>query len=42
MNLVRKIIHTYLFHPMPDRVQEHFRSWILDKEHAREKESVLR
>lgn len=42
MNLIRKIIHTYLFHPMPERVQEQFRAWALDREHAREKEEALR
>lgn len=42
MNLIRKIIHTYLFHPMPERVQEQFRAWALDREHAREKEAALR
>ena len=42
MNLIRTIIHTYLFHPMPERVQEQFRAWALDREHAREKEEALR
>lgn len=41
MNLIRKIIHTYLFNPMPERVQELFRSWALDREHAQLKEEAL-
>lgn len=42
MNLIRKIIHTYLFHPMPESVREQFRSWLLDPEHAEEKNDILR
>lgn len=41
MNLIRKIIHTYLFHPMPESVREQFRSWLLDPEHAEEKNDIL-
>lgn len=41
MKLIQKIIHTYLFSPMPERVQEQFRSWLLDRELAEEKESAL-
>ena len=41
MNLVRKIIHTFLNNPMPERVQQHFRSWILEKEQAEAKNDAL-
>ena len=41
MNLVRKIIHTFLNNPMPERVQRQFRSWLLDREQAAAKNDAL-
>ena len=41
MNLVRKIIHTFLYSPMPEQVQRQFRSWMLEREQAEEKDEAL-
>lgn len=41
MNTVKKIIHTFLHHPMPEQVQQQFRAWCLNKERAGEKSDAL-
>lgn len=39
--MIKKIIHTFLHNPMPEQVQQQFRTWCLNKERAGEKTDAL-
>lgn len=39
--MIKKIIHTFLHNPMPEQVQQQFRTWCLNKERAGEKDRRL-
>ena len=40
-DMIKKIIHTFLHNPMPEQVQQQFRTWCLNKERAGEKTDAL-
>ena len=39
--MIKKIIHTFLHNPMPEQVQQQFRTWCRNKERAGEKTDAL-
>ena len=41
MDIVKKIIHTFLHNPMPDQVQQQFQAWSLKEENSDEKDEAL-